>query len=210
MSELVTSFLQKANLENELIQEIIQVGRMKKVAPDEHVITPEMKGKAMPLVLSGSLKVMRQDGKGNEALLYFLEGGETCAMSIACCLEGATKTDFIVKAEEDSTLWMIPMSCLDGWMVKYPSFRRYVFESYQNRFDELLTTIDSVVFTKMDERIYKYLLDKKQASGSYVIEKTHAQIAQELNTSRVVVSRLLKQLEKEEKIEQYRNRIEVL
>lgn len=210
MNKLVTNFLTQSQLEPTLIEEITQVGRLKKVSLGEHVITPEMKGQEMPLVLSGTLKVMRQDAKGNEAFLYFLEGGETCAMSIACCMEGAKKTDFVVKAEEDSTLWMMPMTYLDGWMVKYPSFRKFVFESYQNRFDELLTTIDSVIFTKMDERIYKYLLDKKQASGSYVIEKTHEQIAGELNTSRVVVSRLLKQLEKEEKIEQHRNRIEVL
>ena len=113
-------------------------------------------------------------------------------------------------AEEDAVLWMIPMNLLDGWIVKYPTFRKYVFHSYQVRFDELLNTIDSVVFLKMDERLYKYLLDKKQASGSFVIHSTHEQIALALNTSRVVVSRLLKQLEREEKIELHRNRIEIL
>ncbi|MEJ2005955.1 MAG: helix-turn-helix domain-containing protein, partial [Cyclobacteriaceae bacterium] len=96
------------------------------------------------------------------------------------------------------------------WISKYPSFRRFVFAAYQARFDELLHAIDSVAFMKMDERLYKYLLDKKQASGSYVINKTHQQVARELNTSRVVVSRLLKKLELEGKIEQHRNRIEVL
>ncbi len=152
---------------------------------------------------------MRQDPDGNEVFLYFLEGGETCAMSITCCIEGR-RSAFRVVAEEDSILWMIPMSDLDRWIVKYPSFRKFVFGSYQQRFDELLNTIDSVVFTKMDERLYRYLLDAKQATGSFEIHKTHEQIARELNTSRVVVSRLLKQLEKEEKIEQYRNRIEIL
>ncbi|MFK7951500.1 MAG: Crp/Fnr family transcriptional regulator [Ekhidna sp.] len=210
MNELVENILVKAKLEPTLINEILKVGRLKKVTLGDFVIDSSMSKERMPLVLTGSLKVMRQDGKGNQAFLYFLEGGETCAMSIACCLEGATKTDFVVKAEEDSTLWMIPMTHLDEWMVKYSSFRKFIFKSYQNRFDELLTTIDSVIFTKMDERIYKYLLDKKQASGSYVIEKTHEQIAGELNTSRVVVSRLLKQLEKGGKIEQNRNRIEIL
>jgi len=95
-------------------------------------------------------------------------------------------------------------------VVKYKSFRKFVFDAYQTRFDEMLNTIDSVVFLKMDQRLYKYLLDKKQASGTFVINKTHEQIANELNTSRVVVSRLLKQLERDGKIEQYRNRIEIM
>ena len=115
-----------------------------------------------------------------------------------------------VTAEEDSEVWMVPIANLDMWVVKYASFRQFVFRSYQERFNELIGTLDTVVFAKMDERIYRYLLDKKQASGTYVIEKTHEQIAKDLNTSRVVVSRILKQMEKEEKIEQYRNRIEVL
>jgi len=102
------------------------------------------------------------------------------------------------------------MVYLDDWMQKYPSFRKFLFQAYRARFDELLETIDAVAFMKMDERIYKYLLDKKQATGSYIINQTHEQIAQELNTSRVVVSRLLKQLERQEKIEQHRNRIEIL
>jgi CRP/FNR family transcriptional regulator len=113
-------------------------------------------------------------------------------------------------AEEDSVLWMMPTAYLDSWMQKYPSFRRFVMRSYQMRFDELLTTLDSMVFMHLDERVYKYLLDKKQASGSYEINKTHQQIADELNTSRVVISRVLKKLEKEEKIEQHRNKIEIL
>jgi CRP/FNR family transcriptional regulator, anaerobic regulatory protein len=210
MNERLEQILTKSNLEPALIQEIILQGRMKKVKVNDTVISPASTVLEMPFVLSGMLKVMRQDDKGNEAFLYFLEDGETCAMSITCCLEGAKQTDFIVRAEEDASLWMVPMTHLDEWIVKYPSFRKFVFQSYQMRFDELLTTIDSVIFTKMDERIYKYLLDKKQASGSYIIEKTHEQIARELNSSRVVISRLLKQLEKEGKIEQFRNRIEIL
>ena len=108
------------------------------------------------------------------------------------------------------TALKIDGAVLDGWMAKYPSFRSFVIDSYQDRFDELMHTIDSIAFMNMDERLMKYLLDKKQSQGSFVIEKTHEQIAQELNTSRVVVSRLLKKLEKEDKVELYRNRIEVL
>jgi CRP/FNR family transcriptional regulator len=130
-------------------------------------------------------------------------------MSITCCLEGI-KTAFHVIAEEDSVLWMIPMHYMDRWIVKYRNFRQFVFGAYQSRFDELLMTIDSVVFSRLDDRLYKYLLDTKEATGTYEIHKTHEQIAKELNSSRVVISRLLKKLEKEEKIEQHRNRIDIL
>ena len=208
-AQLLHELLSHTGLEPALITEISTVGRLKRVEADEVIISPQTQGKEMPFVLSGTLKVMRADPEGNEVFLYFLEGGETCAMSIACCIEGK-KSAFHVLAEEDVTLWMLPMHLLDGWVQRYPSFRKFVFQAYQTRFDELLNTIESVVFLKMDERLYKYLLDKKQASGSYTIHKTHEQIAGELNTSRVVVSRLLKKLEKEGRIEQYRNRIEIL
>ncbi|MFY0599653.1 MAG: Crp/Fnr family transcriptional regulator [Cyclobacteriaceae bacterium] len=209
MKTLVREVLEKLDIESELIEEILSLGRVKKYKEGQSVIAPHMEGEEIPIVLEGLLKVMRQDSNHKEVFLYFLEGGETCAMSITCCIEGK-RSAFHVLAEEDATLWMIPMTYIDSWVKKYTSFRKFVFLAYQTRFDELLTTIDSVVFTKMDQRVYKYLLDKKQASGTYVIEKTHEQIAKELSTSRVVVSRLLKQLEQEGKIEQYRNRIEVL
>jgi CRP/FNR family transcriptional regulator len=102
------------------------------------------------------------------------------------------------------------MSFLDEWISSYPSFRQFIFNAYQLRFEELLLAIDSMAFMKLDQRLFKYLLDTKQAAGSYTIHKTHEQIALELNTSRVVISRLLKQLEREEKVEVHRNRIEIL
>lgn len=209
MNEQIAQFLQNLNFEPQLIEELKLSGRLKKITAGSAVIKPGMPTSEIPLVVSGSLKVMRQDEDGKEIFLYYLEGGDTCAMSITCCME-SKKSAFSAIAEEDSTLWMIPMAMLNSWVAKYPAFRKFVFQAYQNRFDELLTAIDSVAFMKMDERLYKYLLDKKQASGSFEIKKTHEQIARELNTSRVVISRLLKQLENEGKIEQHRNKIDIL
>ena len=209
MELTVTELLDKTGLESKLVEDIAKIGRLKKVKEGQSVITPGDTSNEVPIVLEGLLKVSRQDANHNEILLYYLEGGETCAMSITCCQEGK-KNNIKVIAEEDSILWMIPIAYMDTWVQKYSSFRRFVFNSYQTRFDELLHTLDSVTFMKMDERLYKYLLDTKQATGSFEINKTHEQIARELNTSRVVVSRLLKQLEKEDKIEQHRNRIEIL
>ncbi len=205
----IEKIIQETILEEALKEEMLSLGRIKKAKAGETVISPNDEAKEMPFVISGLLRVMRHDKKGNEVFLYYLEKGETCAMSITCCLEG-NKSAFHVVAEEESEMWMMPTAYLDSWIQKYPSFRRFVFRSYQARFDELLHTVDSLVFMNLDERLYNYLLDKKQASGSYEIFKTHQQIADELNTSRVVISRILKKLEKEEKIEQHRNKIEVL
>ncbi|WP_422003807.1 Crp/Fnr family transcriptional regulator [Roseivirga pacifica] len=205
----IADVLHQLGLEDQLIQEIEQVGRQITVATEQLLIAPGMQAREMPLVLSGTLRVMREDAEGREIFLYYLEGGDACAMSISCCL-GTQMSEFKVIAESEATLWMVPMVQIDNWMTKYRSFRKFIFDSYHDRFDEMLNTVDSIAFMNMDERLMKYLLDKKQSSGSFVINKTHEQIAQELNTSRVVVSRLLKKLEREEKIELHRNRIEVL
>lgn len=208
MSEL-KAILQQIGFEPELISEIESIGRLKKAAKGKVVVSADLGSDEIPLVLSGLLKLLRKDDHGNELFLYHLQSGETCAMSITCCLEGKSQ-DITVMAEEDSVLWMIPMHTVDRWIQRYKSFRKFVFRSYQERFDEVLNAVDTIAFLKMDERLLKYLLDLKQVSGSYVIHKTHQEIARELNTSRVVISRLLKQLERQEKIEQHRNRIEIL
>jgi len=209
MVDHIASLLQKNGLEDGLVVEIVQSGRLFKVKQDMPLISPGMQASEMPLVITGSLRIMREDDAGNEIFLYYLEGGDACAMSISCCL-GPQISQFKAVAETDSNLWLVPMVHVDDWMAKYPSFRKFVIDSYQQRFDELMNTIDSIAFMNMDERLMKYLLDKKQSSGSFVINKTHEQIASEMNTSRVVISRLLKKLENEDKVELHRNRIEVL
>lgn len=207
--KMIEEILRAQGLEDKLIQEIIEIGYMKNVIKDDYVIDSSENRKSIPIVIEGILKVYRQESNGKEVLLYYLERGETCAMSITCCVE---KRDVAIKviAEEDAKIWMIPNFTLDKWVSKYSSFRKFVFASYQNRFDELMNTVDSLVFTNMEDRLMKYLLDTKLATGSFEINKTHQQIASELSTSRVVVSRLLKKLEQEGKIEQHRNRIEIL
>ncbi len=209
MSKSFQEILVNLGFESGLIDEIMQSGKAKVLTAEESLISPGMAANAMPMVVSGTLRIMREDEEGNEVFLYYLEGGDACAMSISCCLSNQT-SQFKAIAESNTELWMVPMALVDGWMAKYASFRKFVIDSYQDRFDELMHTIDSIAFMNMDERLMKYLLDKKQSQGSFVIEKTHEQIAQELNTSRVVVSRLLKKLEKEDKVELYRNRIEIL
>ncbi|MEQ9405947.1 MAG: Crp/Fnr family transcriptional regulator [Cyclobacteriaceae bacterium] len=209
MKNLIEEILKNTGFDPKLIDEILLAGRGKQVEPGEVVISPYDEKKEMPVLLDGLLKVMSIDEDGNELFLYYLEGGEMCPMSLACCINGEGAS-FTLIAEEPSKLWMIPVSSLDDWMGKYSSFRRYVMASYQMRFQELMTTIDSLVFHDLNERLHNYLLDTKQATGSYIINKTHQQIANELNSSRVVISRLLKKFEQNQIIEQHRNRIEIL
>tara|TARA_B110000116_G_C16795831_1_gene566643 strand:- start:3583 stop:4080 length:498 start_codon:yes stop_codon:yes gene_type:complete len=160
----------------------------------------------MPLLVSGVIKILRKDTDGDELFLYFLEKGDTCAMTLTCCV-AQTKSKIRAIAETDSKLIMIPIQKMEEWSEKYKSWRHFVFESYNNRLNEMLETIDSIAFLKMDERLIKYLVEKVRISKNNTIHKTHQEIAYELHTSRVVISRLLKKLETLGKIELNRSYI---
>lgn len=165
--------------------------------------------KIMPLIIKGSIKVSREDEEGNELFLYYLKPGETCSMSFTCCLMDK-KSEIRTVAEEDTTLIGIPTRFMDEWMSRYPSWKNFVMTSYDNRMLELVRTIDSIAFKKMDERLMDYLEQKAEANDSRTLNATHQEIAYDLNASREAVSRLLKQLEKEGIVELGRNRIELL
>jgi len=142
-------------------------------------------------------------------MLYINERGNTCAFSLTCCI-GNKKSEIKAQVVEDVAIILIPVEKLDEWLCKYQTWKNFIFESYNVRLDEMLETIDSLAFMKMDERLYKFLTDKVKLIGSTNITNTHQEIAYNLNTSRVVVSRLLKKLENEGKIKLHRHRIEVL
>ncbi|MEL6535283.1 MAG: Crp/Fnr family transcriptional regulator [Bacteroidota bacterium] len=211
MEELPSKVKEKFSgvFEPELIEDMIAVGRPMRVPAGTVILDLGQTMPEMPLVLNGHIRIMRDDEDGHELFLYYIQGGDVCAMSLTCCIQDKA-SEIRAIAEEDSLLWVVPKGKMDSWISKYTSWRTYVFQAYNSRFDELLDTIDSIAFMRMDERLMKYLLDLKQSKGTYVIEKTHQEIANDLNTSRVVVSRLLKQLEREDRIEMYRNRIEIL
>jgi CRP/FNR family transcriptional regulator len=195
--------------EKALIEDINQVGTIKEVPEGFLLIDFGQYIRSMPLLVSGAIKVLREDTDGNELLLYFLEQGETCAMTLNCCL-GQTKSQIRAIAETDTKLIMIPVEKMEEWTGKYRSWRNYVFESYHNRLMEMLESIDSIAFLRMDQRLLKYLREKVQINQNKVIHATHQDIADDLYTSRVVVSRLLKSLENSGVIRLHRNNIEVL
>ena len=192
--------------EDALLNEINQVGIFKEVPAGFKMMEIGDYIKAMPLLVSGVIKILRKDTDGDELLLYFLEKGDTCAMTLTCCV-AQTKSKIRAIAETDSKLIMIPIKKMEEWSEKYKSWRHFVFESYNNRLNEMLETIDSIAFLKMDERLIKYLVEKVRISKNNTIHKTHQEIAYELHTSRVVISRLLKKLETLGKIELNRSYI---
>jgi CRP/FNR family transcriptional regulator len=164
----------------------------------------------VPILLSGSVKIMRPDEDGREILLYYLGGMDTCAMSLTCCLQQKT-SEIIAVAEENTKLITIPVEKIDEWLGKYRTWKEFVFTTYQRRFDDLLETIDGIAFTKLDQRLLKLINKKLSSTGSkHILYVTHEELASELATSREVVSRLLKQLEKLGKVKLSRNKIELL
>lgn len=163
----------------------------------------------MPMLIDGAIKVLREDDEGDELLLYFLERGDTCAMTMSCCM-GSSKSKIRAVAENDSLLAMIPVSKMSQWIQEYNDWRAFVFESYSTRMGELLESIDSLAFLNMHDRVYKYLRNKMMVNSNAELTVTHQEIANDLHTSRVVISRILKSLEREGRIALHRNRLEVL
>jgi len=164
--------------------------------------------KLVPIILEGSIKVSREDEDGNELFLYYLRPGETCSMSFTCCMMNK-KSEIRTIAEEDTTIIGVPNRYMDEWMGRYQSWKNFVMTSYDNRMLELVRTIDSIAFKKMDERLVEYLQKKAEATGSKTLNATHQEIAYDMNASREAVSRLLKQLEKAGRLKLGRNRIEL-
>ncbi|MDA9343815.1 Crp/Fnr family transcriptional regulator [Algibacter sp.] len=197
------------SLDEDLITEISKNGILKKFKKDDIIIDINQSLNFIPLLLIGDIKIIREDKDGNELLIYFLEAGETCTMSLTCCL-GTTKSKIRAVAEKDSSLVMIPVENMQKWFHNNVSWRNFILQSYQIRFDEMLEAIDSLAFMKMDERLYKYLKNMAMVDESKTISIKHQDIAEDLNTSRVVISRLLKKLENENKIELGRNKIVII
>lgn len=195
--------------EDELLQEINNVGTYKEIPEGFQLISIGDYIKSMPLLISGAIKILREDTNGEELILYFIEQGDTCAMTLSCCL-GNSKSEIIAVAETHTKLIMVPVQKMEEWLGKYKSWQKFILQSYHDRMTELLQAVDTIAFLKMDERLFKYLKDKAMVNHNDVIHVTHQQIAQDLHTSRVVVSRLLKKLELEGKIQLFRNNIKVI
>ncbi|MEI8059685.1 MAG: Crp/Fnr family transcriptional regulator [Ferruginibacter sp.] len=195
--------------EPNLIQEIREFGDLKSFKEGDLIMDYGKYIRMMPIVLKGTVKVLRLDENNNEILLYYLSSNDSCSMAYSCCVE-AKKSEVKAIAEDDVELIAIPHEKLDSWLCSYPSWKNYIMRSFNERFIELLKSIESIAFHKLDERLIAYLKEKQRHTGSSVIKASHYLIADELATSRVVISRLLKQLENNKKIILYRNEIKLL
>jgi len=198
-----------STFEPALIKEMQQFGEVKHFTEGDLIMDYGKYIRMMPIIVKGTIKVFRMDETGNEILLYYLSSNESCSMAYSCCME-AKKSEVKAIAEDDVELIAIPHLKLEEWLCKYPTWKSYIMRSFNERFLELLKSIETIAFHKLDERLISYLKEKQRLSGSSVIKASHYLIADELHTSRVVVSRLLKQLENDKKIILYRNEIKLL
>lgn len=193
-------------LEEQLVKDIIQNSQLKEIPSDSVIVQVGDELRNIPIVLEGSIKISRENEEGDELLLYYIEGGDTCAMTLQCCVRHS-KSEIRATTMEQSLLLMIPIEMMEIWLHKYKSWREYILQSYHTRMTELMETIDAVTFMRLDERLLKYLTDQAKLLGSLEINHTHQQIAEDLHSSRVVISRLLKQLEIKGLITILRNKI---
>ena len=190
-----------------ILEEELRSNSQLKTLPAETVLMQSNSYiRSIPVVLSGSMRVIRQDEDGREILLYYIKPGETCIMSfLAGIHEDTSKLRLVV--EEDSEILMLPVAKASEWIKVYPEWAEFIFNLYHRRFEELLDVINAVAFQKLDDRIVTLLKRKAGIYKSNEFSITHQQLAEELGTTREVVSRLLKQMEKQELITLSRNKI---
>jgi CRP/FNR family transcriptional regulator len=161
------------------------------------------------LVISGKIKVYREDENGGEFFMYYLQPGQACAISMICATKNE-KSQIMAKVVEDVELIMVPLPLMDKWMMQHRSWYEFVIDTYRSRFEEVLEVIDSIAFRAMDERLEFYLKRHADVCGCNELKLSHQEIASELNTSREVISRLLKKMEQRGIVALHRNNIELL
>lgn len=196
-------------LERELLSEIIKVGEIKTVRPGDTIIRTGQNIRAAILVVEGLVKIYREDDNGDEYFMYYLDEGKACAISLVCAL-GVGTSGVLAKSVTDATILIVPANYVDEWMGKYKSWAQFAVTSYRERFDELLEVIDHVAFRNMDERLVFYLKRYQDKFNTNVISTSFTEIAQELNSSREVISRLMKKLSEKGAVELNTSHVKII
>ena len=194
---------------NELLEAIEEEGVVHYFEAGATLIRTGQYIKSTLLVTKGKLKVYREDDDGNEFFMYYLLPGQACAISLICATR-SKQSQIMAKAIEDSEVLMIPLSLMDSWMAKYKNWYEFVISTYRNRFEEILEVVDNIAFRAMDERLEFHLNRMRETTGSADLKLSHQEIASDLNTSREVISRLLKKMEQRGLVKLHRNHIELL
>ncbi len=193
----------------ELVEKLYEYSTLKNYPAGSVILNENASIRAIPIVVQGTLKVIRTEEDGREILLYYIKAGESCIMSF---LGGMHNDTSKVKAEveEDAEILFLPMDKVTLFIKEYPEWLDYIFRLYHKRFEELLEIINAIAFKKVDERLLALLHKKQEVTGNHILSITHEQLANELGTARVVVSRLLKQLEENGTLQLGRNKITLL
>lgn len=194
------------SLEEGLYKELVEHGTIKQVKAGETLLKVGQTIRSTMLILDGLVKLYREDDQGKEFFIYHLNAGQACSLSMVCAAKHET-SEVLAKALTDATVLAIPLEYMDQWMNNYKSWYQFVITSYRSRFEELLKTIDAIAFTGMDERLEYYLKKQVEQLGNN-LRITHQEIANDLNSSREVISRLLKKLEAKGWLTIHRNSIE--
>lgn len=189
-----------------LIEEMIRLGQLIQYREIDHILSPGEVINSLPLVLKGSLKVFRTDHTGREILLYYVQAGECCALTLSSILQGEASSIRMV-AQSDVILFLLPVSLFKDFRETYPVWNDFIVEVFAKRFGEIIGLVDDLSFHQVDYRLAKYLRGKSQINGTAVLSISHMKIASDINTSREVISRLLKKMEKEGKLKLARERI---
>lgn len=197
------------NFEPQLLEALNTKAQVREIPENETLMRTGQYFKNTMLILEGLVKVYREDEQGNEFFMYYLEPGQACALSMVCATKAET-SQIMAKTVKPTTVLTIPLQYMDEWMTHYKTWYQFVLETYRSRFEEILVTLDHVAFRAMDERLEFYLKKHQQTLRTNLIEVNHQQIADELNSSREVISRLLKKLEQRGKLKLHRNAIEIL
>ena len=205
----LTPFLRKLFPVPKLVDELEQESTLMDIPDNITILNIGDYVKVVPLVIEGRVKVMRNDESGKEVLLYYINPGESCALSIAAGLNNQKSAAYAI-TNNDTKLLAIPVDKLDSMIKSYPYLNKFILELFHKRFNELIEFIDAISFKNVDTRLLKYLKKRLTSGNDNFIYATHKQIAEELGTAREVVSRLLKQLEKEGKVKNHRGKIELI
>ena len=193
----------------ELVEKLYKYSTKKHYEAGESIVNENAYIRSIPLVIKGTLKVMRTDEDGREILLYYIKTGESCIMSFLGGLHDDT-SKVRAEVEEDAEILFLPMDKASLFIKEYPEWLDYIFRMYHKRFEELLEMVNDIAFKKVDERLLNLLKKKAELTKSNTLQVTHEQLANELGTARVVVSRLLKQLEDIGELKLGRNKIDLI
>lgn len=194
---------------NELIEDIKSNEVIKTISTGEVIMRTGQYFKNTVLVIKGTIKVYREGDDSGEFFMYYLQPGQACALSMVCAAKNE-KSQIMAKAVEDTEIIMLPLNIMDKWMMQHRSWYEFVIGTYRNRFEEILEVIDSIAFRAMDERLEFYLKRQVEACGCKELKLSHQEIGSDLNTSREVISRLLKKMEQRGLLVLHRNQIQIL